>query len=50
LYASKRYAIPFGWFANPLPSTCATAWMIMEYYGYNPFTLGGGYVPNYVKK
>ena len=50
LYASKRYAIPFGWFANPLPSTCATAWMIMEYYGYNPFVLGGGYVPNYVKK
>lgn len=45
LYASKRYFIPFGWFANPLPSTCATAWMIMVHYGYNPFILGGGVAP-----
>lgn len=41
LYASKRYLIPFGWYANPLPSTCATAWMIMVHGGYNPFVYGG---------
>lgn len=43
LYASKRYFIPFGWYANPLPSTCATAWSIMVADGYNPFAYGGGY-------
>ncbi len=42
LYASKRYLIPFGWYANPIPSTCATAWMIMVRDGYNPFAFGGG--------
>lgn len=41
VYASKRYLIPFGWYANPLPSTCATAWMIMVHDGYNPFVYGG---------
>ncbi len=43
VYASKRYLIPFGWYANPLPSTCATAWMIMVHDGYNPFVYGGKY-------
>ncbi len=43
IYASKRYFIPFGWYANPLPSTCATAWMIMVHDGYNPFVYGGKY-------
>ncbi len=43
LYASKRYLIPFGWYANPIPSTCATAWIIMVADGYNPFTYGGRY-------
>lgn len=43
VYASKRYLIPFGWYANPLPSTCATAWMIMVHAGYNPFVYGGKY-------
>jgi hypothetical protein len=42
LYASKRYFIPFGWYANPLPSTCATAWMLMIKNNYNPFLPGGG--------
>ena len=42
LYASKRYLIPFGWYANPIPSTCATAWMIMVANGYNPFIPQGG--------
>lgn len=42
LYASKRYMIPFGWYANPLPSTCSTAWMIMVADRFNPFVYGGG--------
>lgn len=42
LYASRRYFIPFGWYANPIPSTCATAWMLMVANGYNPFLPGGG--------
>ncbi len=42
LYASKRYFVPFGWYANPLPSTCSTAWMIMVVNHYNPFVYGGG--------
>ncbi|WP_306549492.1 hypothetical protein [Desulfobulbus sp.] len=46
LYASKRYFIPFGWYANPLPSTCATAWMIMIKNNYNPFLPGGGLEKN----
>lgn len=41
LYASKRYYIPFGWFANPLPSTCSTSWALMINYHFNPFVLGG---------
>ena len=43
VYASKRYLIPFGWYANPIPSTCATAWIIMVADGYNPFAYGGRY-------
>ena len=43
LYASKRYFIPFGWNANPLPSTCSTSWVIMLQKHFNPFVLGGGY-------
>lgn len=42
LYASKRYLVPFGWYANPLPSTCSTAWMIMVANRFNPFVYGGG--------
>lgn len=41
VYASKRYLIPFGWYANPIPSTCATAWMIMLENRYDPFAYGG---------
>ena len=41
LYASKRFRIPFGWYANPIPSTCATAWIIMVADGYDPFRYGG---------
>ena len=42
LYASTRYFIPFGWYANPIPSTCATSWMVMVNNSYNPFVPGGG--------
>ncbi|MDB6060322.1 MAG: hypothetical protein JWM78_425 [Verrucomicrobiaceae bacterium] len=41
LYASKRYLIPFGWFANPLPSVCSTAWIVMLESRYDPFQYGG---------
>jgi len=44
LYASTRYLIPFGWYANPLPSTCSTAWVLLVADGYDPFVYGGGYV------
>lgn len=37
LYASRRFYIPFGWYANPLPSTCATAWKLMVANRFNPF-------------
>lgn len=43
LYASKRYMIPFGWFANPIPSTTSTAWALMLHYNFNPFHPDGGY-------
>jgi hypothetical protein len=41
LYASRRYRVPFGWYANPIPSTCATAWMVMIADDYDPFGYGG---------
>lgn len=44
LYASRRYFIPFGWYANPLPSTCSTAWVIMIANRFDPFGIGG--LPN----
>jgi len=43
LYASRRYFIPFGWYANPIPSTTSTSWTIFLHYDYNPFQLGGSY-------
>lgn len=45
VYASKRYMIPFGWFANPLPSTTSTSWVVMLHYNFNPFKIGGDYMP-----
>ncbi len=41
LYASRRHFIPFGWFANPLPSTCSTAWVIMIANHFDPFGVSG---------
>jgi hypothetical protein len=43
LYASKRYTIPFGWIANPIPSTASTTWMVFLYYNFNPFNPLGTY-------
>lgn len=44
LYASKRFAIPFGWNANTLPSTTSNAWIVMNKIradGFNPFQYQG---------
>ena len=41
LYASRRYFIPFGWYANPIPSTCSTAWMLMVADHFDPLGYGG---------
>lgn len=46
-YASKRYYIPFGWWANPVPSLASTAWAVTEDLNYNMFMLGGAYSPSY---
>jgi hypothetical protein len=42
LYANKRHFIPFGWWANAIPSIVASAWVILIDYDFNPFVLGGG--------
>lgn len=47
LYASKRFLIPFNWYANPLPSTASTSWAVMLHYNYNPFSFKGDYSPNF---
>lgn len=41
LYASQRYAIPFGWNANTLPSTTSNAWVVMNHFHFNPFQYQG---------
>ena len=41
LYASRRYRIPFGWYANPIPSTTSTAWVILIADDYDPFGYAG---------
>ncbi|MFZ4115270.1 MAG: hypothetical protein ACOYK6_00935 [Chthoniobacterales bacterium] len=46
LYASKRYLIPFGWYANPIPSMASTTWVVMLHYNFNPFSAKGDYVAN----
>jgi hypothetical protein len=44
LYANKRYFIPFGWWANALPSTASTGWAVLADNNFNPFVLGGAYM------
>lgn len=46
LYASKRYLIPFGWYANPIPSMASTTWAVMLHYNFNPFSVKGDYSAN----
>jgi hypothetical protein len=41
LYSSRRYFIPFGWYGNPLPSTAASAWVILVADRYDPFGYAG---------
>jgi len=41
LYASRRAMIPFGWYANPIPSTCATGWVVLVANHYDPFGYAG---------
>jgi len=43
VYANSRFFIPWGWFANPIGSTCSTSWAEMHAHNFNPFVLGGGY-------
>jgi len=47
VYASKRYWIPFGWWANPVLSTASTGWAVLVDSNYNPFYLGGKYLTDY---
>ena len=41
LYSNRVFYVPWGWFANNVPSLGATAWSIMEGEDFNPFVLGG---------
>ena len=43
LYADRRYQVPFGWIANPLPSMASTGWMAYLYFNFNPFNPLGTY-------
>eukprot|EP01062_Namystynia_karyoxenos_P022996 TRINITY_DN18842_c0_g2_i1.p1 TRINITY_DN18842_c0_g2~~TRINITY_DN18842_c0_g2_i1.p1 ORF type:complete len:776 (+),score=241.34 TRINITY_DN18842_c0_g2_i1:72-2330(+) len=47
LYANRRYYIPFGWWANPLPSLCSTGWMVAVLDNFNPFMVTGAYSAEY---
>jgi len=40
-YASKRFFIPFGWWASPIPCLVSSAWVVMLDRDFNPFVLGG---------
>ena len=42
LYSNKRYFIPWGWWANPIPSLASCSWVILTDTRFNPFILGGG--------
>jgi GT2 family glycosyltransferase len=41
LYSSRRYLIPFGWYGNPIPSTAASAWVILIADRFDPFGYAG---------
>ncbi len=46
LYANTRFYIPFGWYANPIPNTAATAWAVCLDQNYNPMNPDGEYGSN----
>jgi len=46
-YANRRYYIPWGWYANPLPSLASVSWAVYADANYNPFLLGGAYSSSY---
>ncbi len=41
LYSSRRYLVPFGWYGNPIPSTAASAWIILVADRFDPFGYAG---------
>ncbi len=41
LYASERYYIPFGWYANPIASTASSTWALYNSFSFNPFGIYG---------
>eukprot|EP00756_Hemistasia_phaeocysticola_P062560 Hpha_TRINITY_DN6004_c0_g1::TRINITY_DN6004_c0_g1_i1::g.63358::m.63358 len=47
LYANRRYYIPFGWYSNPIPSLCSTAWLLALQNDHNPFMLTGNFSADY---
>eukprot|EP01060_Flectonema_neradi_P024738 TRINITY_DN33618_c0_g1_i1.p1 TRINITY_DN33618_c0_g1~~TRINITY_DN33618_c0_g1_i1.p1 ORF type:complete len:888 (+),score=167.09 TRINITY_DN33618_c0_g1_i1:76-2739(+) len=46
-YANLRYYIPFGWWANPLPSMASTSWAVAVDSSFNPLNILGRYSSNY---
>jgi len=46
-YAQRRYWIPWGWYANPLPSLASVGWAVFTDSNFNPFVLGGNYSSYY---
>ena len=47
LYSNSRFWIPFGWWANPLPSTASTGWAVAVDKGWNPLHILGSYASAY---
>jgi hypothetical protein len=41
LYSSRRYFIPFGWYGNAIPSTAASAWVVLVADRFDPFGFAG---------
>ena len=39
LYSNRRFFVPFGWWANPVPAASSTAWALLVERGFNPFQL-----------
>jgi len=50
LYCNHRYKIPWGWYANPIPALCSSAWGIMNAVQFDPFILGGSYPSTYLQQ